>query len=66
MSSVLNIVRLTKISILYLRRDPQKISYEHRAYESVDEKSLSLCHEKKNPGTNGLKLAQEDRRYMIE
>ena len=24
-----------------LRRDPQKISYERRAYESVDEKSLS-------------------------
>ena len=24
-----------------LRRDHQKISYEHRAYESVDEKSLS-------------------------
>ena len=24
-----------------LRRDNQKISYEHRAYESVDEKSLS-------------------------
>ena len=24
-----------------LERDPQKISYEHRDYESVDEKSLS-------------------------
>ena len=25
----------------FLRRDHQKISYERRAYESVDEKSLS-------------------------
>ena len=31
-----------------LRMDPQKISYERCAYESVDEKSLSkLCHEKR-------------------
>ena len=32
-----------------LRRDNQKISYERRDYESVDEKSLSyrLCPEKR-------------------
>ena len=30
-----------KISILILRRDHQKISYERRDYESVDEKSIS-------------------------
>ena len=42
-----------------IRKDPQKNSYERRAYESVDEKSLSYSYvtkndEKKNLGTNGL------------
>ena len=32
---------LTEILIQFLRRDHQKISNERRAYESVDEKSLS-------------------------
>ena len=31
----------TKISILFLEGIIKKISYERRAYESVDEKSLS-------------------------
>ena len=39
--SVLNIGRLTKISISIQDRILKKISYERRAYESVDEKSLS-------------------------
>ena len=39
--SVQNIARLNKNFNFNLRRDPQKISYERRAYESVDEKSLS-------------------------
>ena len=61
MPSVLNKVLLNKKKKHFnLRRDPKKISYERRAYESVDEKSLSLSYgtkndEKKNPGTNGLK-----------
>ena len=33
-------VTFTKIYDFNLRRDHQKISYERRAYESVDEKSL--------------------------
>ena len=42
-----------------LRRDHQKISYERRDYESVDEKSLSwaICSEKlqkNNSGSKGL------------
>ena len=41
-----------------LRRDSEKISYERRAYESVEEKKLSYAMSrktmKKNPGTNGL------------
>ena len=39
-TSVLNIVRLTKILILILEGIFEKISYERRAYDSVDEKSL--------------------------
>ena len=39
--SVLNRVRLSKISILIQEGILKKISYERRAYESVDEKSLS-------------------------
>ena len=38
--NVLSIKRLTKILISI--RDPQINSYERRAYESVDEKSLCL------------------------
>ena len=42
-----------------IRRDHQKISYEHRDYESVDEKYLSqtMCRKtkKKNSGSKGLK-----------
>ena len=38
--SVLYIGRLTKFNFNF-GKDPQKISYERRAYESVDEKSLS-------------------------
>ena len=34
----------TEIPISILRRDRQKISYERRSYESVDEKSLILCY----------------------
>ena len=40
-SSVLSIGRLAKKCNFYLGRDPQKISYERRDYEPVDEKSLS-------------------------
>ena len=32
---------IQNINYFTLRRDHQKISYEHRAYESVDDKSLS-------------------------
>ena len=39
--SVLNIVRLTKISILIQEGILKKNSYERHAYKSVDEKSLS-------------------------
>ena len=44
-----------------LRRDHQKISFERRDYESVDEKSLSLAMprktmKKKNSGGKGLML----------
>ena len=59
MPSVLNIGRFDKNFNFNLRRDPHKISYERRAYESVDEKSLlsyvTKNDEKKNPRTNGLK-----------
>ena len=41
MPSVLNKVRLNKISILILEGIIKKISYERRDYESVDKKSLS-------------------------
>ena len=38
-----------------LRRDHQKISFERRVYESVDEKSyVPKNDEKKNSGGNGL------------
>ena len=61
-SSVLIIGRLAKILLLILGRDPQKISYERRDYESVDEKSLSWAmsrknDEKKNTGTKMLLAA---------
>ena len=45
----------------YFRRDHQKISYERRDYESVDEKKLILVYvpknyeKKKNSGSKGLK-----------
>ena len=44
-----------------IRRDHQKISYERRDYESVDEKKPILGYvlknyEKKNSGTKGLKI----------
>ena len=59
--SVLNIVRLTKISILIEEGIIKKVSYERRAYESVDEKSYLISYvpkndKKKNPDTNGLIL----------
>ena len=38
----------TEISILFLRMDLQKVSYERRAYESVDEKTLILGYVPKN------------------
>ena len=41
MPRITQVSHFTEISILFLRRDHQKISYERRAYESVDEKSLS-------------------------
>ena len=51
--------RIHKISILKLEGIIQKISYERRDYESVDEKSLSKAMSwkttKKNSGTKGLK-----------
>ena len=38
---------LTEISILFKKRIIKKISYERRAYESVDEKSLSYAMSRK-------------------
>ena len=52
--------RLAKLSILILEGTIEKISYERRDYESVDEKSLSILDyvpkndEKKNSGGKGL------------
>ena len=37
----------TKYFYFNLRRDHHNISYEHRDYESVDEKSLSWLYPKK-------------------
>ena len=51
--------RIAKISILKLEGIIQKISYERRDYESVDEKSLSKTvsknYGKNNSDTKGLK-----------
>ena len=51
-----------------LRRDHQKISYERRAYESVDEMSLYLAVSRKTTGKKnlgGLKVKIETYRHMI-
>ena len=48
----------TEISILFQEGINKKFSYERRAYESVDEKSIRLCPEKrrkKNLVHKGLK-----------
>ena len=40
--------RIGKISIIKIRRDHQRNSYERLDYESVDEKSLSYVMSQKN------------------
>ena len=45
----------TKISILFLEGIIKKISYDRRAYESVDEKAyLRLCPEKRRKKKNSV------------
>ena len=54
-----------------MKGSSKKISYERRAYESVDEKSVEmvkLYHEKrrkKNPGTNGLMMIKIHVCYVV-
>ena len=61
--SVLNVRHLPKILILIYEGISQKISYERRNYESVDERTHPKLYatkndEKKNPGTNELIFAK--------